>query len=316
MRGKYEQGLRGSGGNAVGIATENHVAKIESGAAKGIPAFRTERFSNYDELQTRCSPQFAERWQLDEAIANRLREDWPGYCPLCDEFVDFRIGIANGQSVNLREAMVCGNCGTNARSRAGLLIAMQQGMTTDSRIYATEQASPMYAWLQSNYRNAIGSEFAEDKASRKRLSAFLHALGGHGEVRFEDVTKLSFEDGELDLVISYDVLEHVPDYRKAISEFARVLAPGGRLVLTAPFIANSPDTLVRARLRDDGTVEHLLDPEYYGDPLGEGVLCWYHFGWDLLDDARRLGFAEAEMQVPWAPAYGVFCGLWTLVARR
>lgn len=37
------------------------------------------------------------------------------------------------------------------------------------------------------------------------------------------MTKLSFEDGELDLVISYDVLEHVPDYRKAISEFARVL---------------------------------------------------------------------------------------------
>ena len=56
------------------------------------------------------------------------------------------------------------------------------------------------------------------------------------QVQFEDVTRLSFADASRDLVVSFDVLEHVPDYRQALREFARVLAPGGALVLTAPFV--------------------------------------------------------------------------------
>ena len=46
------------------------------------------------------------------------------------------------------------------------------------------------------------------------------------------------------------------------------------------------------------------------------MLCFYHFGWDLLDAAREAGFSKAEMVLPWAPAYGLFGNLWTLVARR
>ncbi len=45
---------------------------------------------------------------------------------------------------------------------------------------------------------------------------------------------LPFADGAFDTVLCTQVLEHVPDPAAALAEMARVLAPGGRLILTAP----------------------------------------------------------------------------------
>jgi SAM-dependent methyltransferase len=45
-----------------------------------------------------------------------------------------------------------------------------------------------------------------------------------------DVQSLDFEDGSFDCVVAGWVLYHVPDRPRAISECARVLRPGGRLV--------------------------------------------------------------------------------------
>lgn len=42
------------------------------------------------------------------------------------------------------------------------------------------------------------------------------------------------EDGAYDLVTLFDVLEHIPDDRGALSELSRKLKPGGRLLLTVP----------------------------------------------------------------------------------
>lgn len=42
------------------------------------------------------------------------------------------------------------------------------------------------------------------------------------------------EDGSVDVLTSFTVLEHVPDEREALAEFRRLLKPGGRLVLTVP----------------------------------------------------------------------------------
>jgi succinoglycan biosynthesis protein ExoA len=49
-----------------------------------------------------------------------------------------------------------------------------------------------------------------------------------------DVTDLPFADESFDLVVCLHVLEHVPDDRKAIAEFLRVLRPGGTAVLQVP----------------------------------------------------------------------------------
>lgn len=50
------------------------------------------------------------------------------------------------------------------------------------------------------------------------------------EARVADVQNLPFEDGEFDCVVAAWVLYHVPDLERALSEIARVLQPGGRVV--------------------------------------------------------------------------------------
>ena len=55
-------------------------------------------------------------------------------------------------------------------------------------------------------------------------------------LRFEvgDVGELAYENGAFDLVVCFEVIEHVQDQRRVIGELARVLAPDGTLVMSSP----------------------------------------------------------------------------------
>ena len=53
---------------------------------------------------------------------------------------------------------------------------------------------------------------------------------------FGDGAHLPVRDGSVDTVLSTEVLEHVPDPQALVVEMARVLRPGGKLLLTVPFI--------------------------------------------------------------------------------
>ncbi|MEE9301540.1 MAG: methyltransferase domain-containing protein [Alphaproteobacteria bacterium] len=46
--------------------------------------------------------------------------------------------------------------------------------------------------------------------------------------------EIPFEDGTFDLVFGSDVIEHIIDTERALSEMNRVLRPGGQLVLSTP----------------------------------------------------------------------------------
>jgi SAM-dependent methyltransferase len=49
-----------------------------------------------------------------------------------------------------------------------------------------------------------------------------------------DATRLPFPDGAFDRVVAAEILEHVPEDRRAITEIARVLRPGGVAAVTVP----------------------------------------------------------------------------------
>jgi SAM-dependent methyltransferase len=51
-----------------------------------------------------------------------------------------------------------------------------------------------------------------------------------------DALALPFADGQFDVVLSQETVEHVPDPFRAVREAARVLRPGGTLYLQAPFV--------------------------------------------------------------------------------
>lgn len=75
-----------------------------------------------------------------------------------------------------------------------------------------------------------------------------------------DATRMAFPDECFDLVICSHVLEHVPDYGRALAEIRRVLAVDGRAVIDVPF-GNSPASLPLAK------------PDHQGH-------C-HCFGWDI-----------------------------------
>lgn len=52
-----------------------------------------------------------------------------------------------------------------------------------------------------------------------------------GDYRLGKAERLAFEDESFDLVVSYLTLIDIPDFRAAIGEMARVLAPGGALLV-------------------------------------------------------------------------------------
>lgn len=58
---------------------------------------------------------------------------------------------------------------------------------------------------------------------------------GYGKIDYvSDITAIPVPDGTFDAALCTEVLEHVPDPAAAVKEFARILKPGGRLMLTAP----------------------------------------------------------------------------------
>lgn len=50
-----------------------------------------------------------------------------------------------------------------------------------------------------------------------------------------DITAIPADDSSFDAILCSEVLEHVPEPTHALDEFARLLRPGGKLILTAPF---------------------------------------------------------------------------------
>lgn len=57
---------------------------------------------------------------------------------------------------------------------------------------------------------------------------------GLGEVRLGDICALPFANSSFDLILATDVIEHVEDERLALREIARVLRPGGKVLITVP----------------------------------------------------------------------------------
>jgi ubiquinone/menaquinone biosynthesis C-methylase UbiE len=55
-----------------------------------------------------------------------------------------------------------------------------------------------------------------------------------GEVVQCSITELPFADGSFDLAFCLDVIEHIEDDRRAMTELYRVVAPGGTLVVMVP----------------------------------------------------------------------------------
>jgi len=279
-------------------------------AARGYHHWRVRRqwpeigqvTSDFYQAVTNTSDMHAwfDRFHVLPDISEGIPETIPGDCYVCGRSVEFAVKVdLIRDSNNWRETLKCPICDLINRWRSSVhLFEDLVKPEEDDRIYLTEAVTPLYKAISSRFPGCTGSEYA----SETPLGSVIELPSG--PTRIEDVTRLTFPDESFEAVLSFDVLEHVPDYKSALREFHRVLAPGGQALISVPSTFTD-HTLIRAEVDDQGRITHLLEPSYHGDPLSdEGVLCYYDFGLDLLQEMKNAGFRDAFLVCytsrPWA----------------
>jgi hypothetical protein len=217
-----------------------------------------------------------------------------GFSYTAKKFVDFDV-FPDGKNINWRETMICPVTQLNNRCRAAIhLLDSELGLRKNDAVYITEQVTPLYNYLLNHHDKLIGSEYLGSS----------HDVNEKG-VRNEDLTHLSFEDNSFDIIMSFDCLEHIPDFESAIQQMYRVLKPGGRIMWTVPFRSDLSENLIRSSLSKDGDIIHHHSPEYHGDPINsKGCLCFTHFGWQMLDQVKSSGFSDVYAVAYWSDIFG------------
>lgn len=213
----------------------------------------------------------------------------PGFSYTAGRFVDFQVDYQHAGSdgdIVWRERVCCPDTFFNNRMRATFhLFDIEMNPYHDLDIYIAEQVTPIYKYFANHFDRVVGSEFLGSNLPLGSID--------HNGVRNEDLCQLTFPDETFDRVVSLDVFEHIPDYPRAFQECCRVLKKGGIMMWSVPFNSKNQRNEIRATVVNN-EVQHILPPEYHGDPLSStGVLCFQHFGWEMLNQAKDAGFRDA-----------------------
>lgn len=264
-----------------------------------------EEFNNY---QKQMEPIYYKRQQFEKYLSiNNQPFTIQGYNSLIEKNVNYKIDFNSSyynidgiKIPNFRETCICSKTFLNNRMRGSLYVIKAKGFwkkLCKGTVYITEQTTPYYNYLYSLNKKITGSEFFGN----------LIPLGSKKNgIRNEDITQFTFQNETFDLLLTYDVLEHVTDYKKAYKEIHRVLKKKGIVFLTVPFHTNQYKHTIRSIIDSSGKIEHILPPEYHGDPVkpNEGILCFQVFGWNLLDELRDIGFRDAGVVFYWSFFHG------------
>lgn len=230
-------------------------------------------------------------------------ETLTGYCRACKRVAQMQVTLGEpiGSWRNLLEGMLC-ECGLNARNRLALTVLDEILMTRKfARSVVLERLTPFYAHLAARLPGLIGSEYLGDT-----VPAGTSVRKGDITVRSESIMALSFESGSIDIVLHFDVLEHVPDWRLGLLECLRVLKPGGVMLFTVPFYDGLDRNIVRAEWQG-GTIRNLLPAAYHGNPLSpDGSLVFIHPSWEVYEFMTSIGLRSVKIALSYDPIQGIF----------
>lgn len=221
----------------------------------------------------------------------------PGWCNICERLTIFTI-----RGRIFREDVSCIHCRSSNRSRQ-MQHVFQMELKKHTKalhtitIWNTESSRSFHEKLKTVFRDRyISSEyFGPDIKS----GDFVHG------VRQEDICNTSFTSNYFDFILSGDVLEHIPRPERALNEIHRVLKRDGKFIFTVPFMENVPKSDIRAKLKEDGIIEHFKKPIYHVDPLRQqGILAYVIFGEDLLEMCKKTGLICKKVKLR-KPLYGI-----------
>lgn len=223
-------------------------------------------------------------------LLRRARAKVRGYCPICAAdatFVPFDAGP--------RETPRCVECGSVPRHRA--LVSVLARIHADLKPLRVHESSPSACTAEYFHRHCAqftGSYYLPNKRPGQKLGVFVNC----------DLAQQPFTAGSFDLVVTQDVLEHLPQPQPALREIERTLRSGGRHLFTVPRTPEQP-TRARAEWRD-GALHQLLPAEYHRDPTNpRGSLVVTDWGQDLETLVARPGRSQCVAHSVLAPQYGI-----------
>jgi len=116
------------------------------------------------------------------------------------------------------------------------------------------------------------------------------------------LTDLPFRDGEFDFVFCTEVLEHIPDDKRAIREIARVLRPEGLVLISTP---TPPAPYEPAHVREGYTLAEFQDLlRSVGIELVHYTYC-FHAAMRLLLNGWRWQNNLTAQHKNWMPLGGI-----------
>ncbi len=103
-----------------------------------------------------------------------------------------------------------------------------------ARFASTVYVTDLFAsCLKSNILRRLGLWRRRPlEAPFERWYAAVKGASPNIRIRQIDLTAIGFPDATFDFISCVSVIEHIPDFRKAVAELYRVLKPGGRLLIT------------------------------------------------------------------------------------
>jgi len=179
------------------------------------------------------------------------------YCPLCER--GFRAWVGG---------RACGRCpGCMAATRSRVLFLVLQGRSALLGDSAPVLHFAPEACLRVRIQPVLGERYVSTDLRRTDVTTQ------------QDITKMTFPNGEFGAVICSHVLEHIPDDRRALSELARVTRPGGHLIVQVPLGVDS------ATDEDPAVTDPAERKRRWGEPDHLRL-----YGLDLADRIREAGF--------------------------
>jgi SAM-dependent methyltransferase len=158
------------------------------------------------------------------------------------------------------------------------------------------------------------SPFIEKFSYKRRI---LVDIEKRGDIDFlSDVQSLAIKDNSAELVLLTEVLEHVPDENKTLSEIYRILRPNGWFIVSVPFLFGVHETVdyrrwtaqgLRKQLQEQGY--NITDFRYRGGCFSTLLCLWRNMPRELLGGDFRSFMAKVF--VPLIGLHFVICLLLT-----
>lgn len=156
--------------------------------------------------------------EMGSKLFRDIRGRYPRDCPICGYHGLF---WANGRQPLVFDRE-CPKCRSVARHRQHHLLMERHPDWLDGCTVLHFAPEPCFDQRYGERLKATGGTYVRaDYAPTK------------GETQV-DMQAIQFPDGTFDTIICHNVLEHVADDHKALTELARVLRAGGRAVLSVP----------------------------------------------------------------------------------